>query len=72
MDEKNTKQGKNILVPHRFVIIGNHNERIGMEEATMPEYSTVLCLRPRAKRLPSKWRWKVPERLYHVGVMGNN
>ena len=46
------KPSKSIIAPHIYVIRGNKNEKIDMEEATWPAYMAALCRITKDHRLP--------------------
>ena len=46
------KPGKSIIAPHKYVIRGNKNEKIEMEEAMWQEYIAALCRMTKDRRLP--------------------
>ena len=66
------KRGTNILAPHCYVIHGSRNERIGMEEATWPEYVAALCRMSKDAKLPAPWSKHVFEHLHQLAMMASN
>ena len=66
------KRGTNILAPHRYVIRGSRNERIGMEKATWPEYVAALCHMSKDEKLPAPWSKHVFEHLHQLATMASN
>lgn len=63
------KKGNAIFAPHRYVIRGNKNERIGMEEATWPEYFAALCRMTKDRKLTTAWTEHVADHMHQLATM---
>ena len=63
------KQGKSTLMPNLYVIRGDKREKVGMGEATLPEYVSALCRMAKAKEVPTTWRQHLIEHVHQLSTM---
>ena len=65
----NRKRGKVILIPHLYIIRGDKHEKVGMEEATLPEFLAALCRMTKAQEVPTSWRPHLMEHIHQLCTM---
>lgn len=66
------RRGKNILAPHKYVIRGSRNEKIGLEEAAWHEYFAAMSRMCWDKKLPAGWPEHIREHMYQLALMAAN
>ena len=62
-------RGNNILAPHRYVVRPGRTTRIGMDQASLPEYIVALCKMSKDRSLPTTWIEPVQDHIMHVAAM---
>ena len=67
--ELGKKRGNTIVAPHRYVIRGNKNEKISMEEATWAEYFAALCRMMKDRSIPASWLDPLREHMHQLATM---
>ena len=58
------KRGKPRFLPYMYVIHGDKNEKVGLCDATLPEYIAVLCRMCKDAALPYGWKEPISEHLH--------
>ena len=62
-------RGNHILAPHRYIVRPGRTARVGMNQASLPEYIVALCKMLRDKSLPTSWLEPVQDHIMHLASM---
>ena len=66
------KRGKAIFTPHKYVIRGDKMEKVGLGDATFPEYVAALCRMDKDPAVPQAWKEPMRDHLHQMATMASS